>query len=369
MNTDEIRTIKSQTGMTLIELMIAMVIGLVILGGAVTIFSSNNRSSTMTSGMSRVQESGRVAIDILSNSVRMARYEGCRSQIKGQVNMLAQNGPTVNFPATGITGHNGVGNAWTPIIDGDLDRLVNPVNLVAQNTDVLYLQHGSGRSTNLLADMASANDANIVLTDNPDQIGVNDLVMISDCGIADVFRASAVATAADDSTTLTFATPPNTQGNLSEQFVGSGPMANSPLRIMRFESNAYFVGPTNRNLPNNNGPVLSLFALDTAADPIANPIELIEGVENLQVMYGERQANGQIRYVSANEVDNWSNVLSAQIGLLIATTNFASSDNDNRTYQIAGTTIGPPGAATDLNHAGDRRLRMEFNTTVQLRNP
>jgi len=368
MTTIKIKTMKSQAGMTLIELMIAMVIGLVILGGAVTIFSTNNRSSTMTSGMSRVQESGRAAIDILSNAVRMARYEGCRSQIKGQVNMLAQNGPTVSFPATGITGHNGNANVWTPNIAGDLDSLVNPVNLIAPNTDVLYLQHGSGRSTNLQADMASANDATIVLANNPDQIAVNDLVMISDCGIADVFRTSAVVTAADNSTTLTFATPPNTQGNLSEQYVGSGPMANSPLRVMRFESQAYFVGPTNRNLPNNT-PVLSLFSLDTATDPIANPVELIEGVENLQVMYGERQANDQIRYISADNVANWSNVISAQIGLLIATTNLASSDPDTRTYQIAGTTIGPPGAATDLNHAGDRRLRMEFNTTVQLRNP
>jgi len=90
MNTVQIKTSNPQAGMTLIEMMIAMVIGLVILGGAVTIFSSNNRSSTMTAGMSRVQESGRVAMDILSNSVRMARYEGCRSQIKGQVNRLAQ---------------------------------------------------------------------------------------------------------------------------------------------------------------------------------------------------------------------------------------------------------------------------------------
>jgi len=131
---------------------------------------------------------------------------------------------------------------------------------------------------------------------------------------------------------------------------------------MRFEANAYFVGPNTRN-------GLSLFALDTTTNPIGNPIELIEGVENLQVMYGERQANSQIRYLSANAITNWSNVVSAQIGLLVASADLAASDNDARTYQIAGTTIGPAGAATDLNHASDRRVRMEFNTTVQLRNP
>jgi len=351
--------------MTLVELMIAMVIGLVILGGAVTIFSSNNRSSSMTAGMARVQENGRVAMDILTNGVRMARYEGCRSQIKGQVNMLADPGPTVAFPATGITGHEGNANVWTPNFQDDLVSLAAG-NLVAPNTDVIYLQHGSGRATNLLADMASVADNTIDLANNPDQIAVNDLVMISDCGIADVFRVSAIAGA--NNTNLSFAMPPNSQANLSEAYEGSGPMANSALRIMRFESNAYFVGPTTRNAPDNT-PVLSLFSLDTSTNPIGAPIELIEGVENLQVLYGERQANDQIRYISADNVANWSNVISAQIGMLVATSNFAASDNDNRTYQIAGTTIGPPGAGTDLNHAGDRRLRMEFNTTVQLRNP
>ena len=61
-------------------------------------------------------------------------------------------------------------------------------------------------------------------------------------------------------------------------------------------------------------------------------------------------------------------MVSVQIGILIATANYAASDNDERTYNIAGVTVGPPGASTDLNHAGDRRLRAAFNTTVQLRN-
>ena len=54
----------NQTGLSLIELMIASVIGLVILGGAVTIFSSNSASSKLSTGMARVQDNGRVALDI-----------------------------------------------------------------------------------------------------------------------------------------------------------------------------------------------------------------------------------------------------------------------------------------------------------------
>ena len=64
-----------------------------------------------------------------------------------------------------------------------------------------------------------------------------------------------------------------------------------------------------------------------------------------------------------------NNVVSVQIGVLIATPDYVTNSNDDRTYRIAGTTIGPPGDSTaDVNHAGDRRMRAAFNTTIQLRN-
>ena len=97
----------NQTGFSLIELMIASVIGLVILGGAVTVFSTNSASSKLSTGMARIQDNGRVALDILSYSTRMAGYEGCRDEVKDPPIVLATAGantPTINLRDGAIWG-------------------------------------------------------------------------------------------------------------------------------------------------------------------------------------------------------------------------------------------------------------------------
>lgn len=356
-----------QIGLSLIELMIASVIGLVVLGGAVTIFSGNNASSSMSTGMGRLQDSGRVALDIIANSVRMAGYEGCRSASKSAPEVIASTAPDIDLPDSAIWGsetdNNGANSAsWDPPAPAELGGIT-----AANNTDVVYLQHGSGRSTNLNADMADGNTTPITLTSNPDQLADGDMIMISDCQTAHIFRATGVATNAGV-VSMGFSNAVNDRSNLGEVYRGSGNMEDTPLRIMRFESTAYFIGDSGRTTPAGL-PILSLFALDTTRSPIGNAVELIEGVEHMEILYGERlEPSGDIRYVSANDVGNMNNVVSVQIGILIGTADYAGSRNDTRTYNLAGVTIGPPGSAANFTHAGDRRLRAAFNTTIQLRN-
>ncbi len=349
-----------QAGLSLIELMIASVIGLFILAGAVTIFSSNSSSSSMSNGMARLQDSGRVALDIISNSVRMAGYSGCRSETKASPSQLAVGAPDYVLPDTAIWGSEyTAGGTWSPTRPAELANLTNRVR---EGTDVIYLQHGSGRTTFLATNMTSASD-NLVLNNNPD-IKSGELVVISDCTTADIFRASGVADDTAGNPVLTHAGGTvNSSGNLSKPYTGTADT--QPLRVMGFNANAYFVGDTGRD--NAAGEdIYSLFTLDTTAATIGTPTELIEGVENIQILYGETlPASGTVRYVSASNVSDWVNVASVQIGLLIATTDSAGNSNDTRTYNLAGTSIGSTGNGA---HAGDRRLRASFNSTIQLRN-
>lgn len=357
-----------QAGLSLIELMIASVIGLVILGGAVTVFSSNNSSSSFTAGMARLQESGTVALDIVANGVRMAGFEGCRSDTKDTPTVLASNAPDIRLPDTAIWGSEvGTTGGWSPPALGELANIQN--DTVKNQTDVIYLQYASGRSTNLSADMTSPSASNISLAANPDQVSVGDMIMISDCQTAHIFRASGVAAGTDgNGPTVTFGASQNSQGNLGVVYTGTGNLESAPLRVARFEANAFFVGPSGRTTPQGDD-IFSLFAFDATRNPLVAPAEMIEGVENIQILYGEQLDNGNIRYVTANNVSDSNNVVSVQIGLLIATADYAATLNDTRTYNVAGTLIGPPGAAgVDDEHAGDRRLRAAFNTTIQLRN-
>jgi type IV pilus assembly protein PilW len=67
---------KQQLGLTLVELMIAMVIGLVLTGGVIQIFVANNQTYRVTENMSRVQENGRFALDNLGKIIRLAGFKG-----------------------------------------------------------------------------------------------------------------------------------------------------------------------------------------------------------------------------------------------------------------------------------------------------
>jgi len=353
----------NQTGFSLIELMIASVIGLVILGGAVTVFSTNSASSKLSTGMARIQDNGRVALDILSYSTRMAGYEGCRDEVKDPAIVLATVAPTIDLRDGAIWGSEvDTGNSWDPARPADLNGIT-----VKANTDVFYIQHGSGRTSTLAADMASAS-ADILLPLNPDQFATNDLLMISNCETTEIFRATEVDVNASDQTFVKHGTSANIQSNFNTVYTGTGNRDAVPVRVMRFEASAYFIGDSNRDTPNGDS-IFSLFVRDTTT---GTTTELVEGVENLQVLYGENvqpdpELPPLIRYVTADTVTNFANVLSVQLGLLIATADYAASDNDNRVYNIAGTTVGPDASSND-QHEGDRRLRAAFNTTIQLRN-
>lgn len=357
----------SQRGYSVVELMVASVVGLFILSGAITVFTGNKTSQEMSTGMARVQENGRVALDILSNDLRLAGFQGCTNGSKVP-SIISEVQPTINLPVEAIWGAKYDANTWTPAVHTDLTAIST---LPKPGTDVIYVQHGSGRTTMLSASMSSTTGP-ITLVTNPDQLAEDDLVMITDCSNADIFRATSVSEPATDGTiSVGFgAGASNSQSNLNNKYTVSGDPSADPMRVMRFESNAYFVADSGR-VDSNGDPIYSLFVLDTTDDetPYDNPVELVEGVENMQIMYGERLANGQIRYLSADDTAlNMNDVISIQIGLLVASADSHGADEDERTYLLANVEVGPPDGPTTVEHEGGRLLRAAFNTTIQLRN-
>lgn len=70
-----------QRGLTLIELMISVTIGLVFIFGAVTFLVSGHQSFRAQNSGSRIQENARFALDILKEHVRMAGYNDTTSSL------------------------------------------------------------------------------------------------------------------------------------------------------------------------------------------------------------------------------------------------------------------------------------------------
>lgn len=74
-----------QSGISLIEFMIALLIGLFLLGGILQMFSASQQTYRIQSNLARLQENGRFALDFLAHDIRTAGYWGCMTSSTGDV--------------------------------------------------------------------------------------------------------------------------------------------------------------------------------------------------------------------------------------------------------------------------------------------
>ena len=63
-----------QSGFSLVELMVAMALGLLITGAALSLFSTNQRMFQLQQGESELQEQGYLAMRFIVEDVRMAGF-------------------------------------------------------------------------------------------------------------------------------------------------------------------------------------------------------------------------------------------------------------------------------------------------------
>src|SRR6478735_2825699 len=62
----------AQRGLSLLELMVAMLLGLLVTAGIVALFSATNQTNKVQAAMSRIQENGRFAMARIEADLRMA---------------------------------------------------------------------------------------------------------------------------------------------------------------------------------------------------------------------------------------------------------------------------------------------------------
>ena len=63
-----------QRGLSLVEIMVSLLIGVFLMGGVLQIFDSSKRGFRYQEGMSQVQEQGRFAMEFLTANLRVAGY-------------------------------------------------------------------------------------------------------------------------------------------------------------------------------------------------------------------------------------------------------------------------------------------------------
>ncbi len=95
---------RTQAGFGLIELMIALVLGLLVMGAAFAVFQSNQATFRTNEGVNRIQESARVAFELMSRDLRAAGGSACSNasvvELKGTTATANEN-LFRNTPVTG----------------------------------------------------------------------------------------------------------------------------------------------------------------------------------------------------------------------------------------------------------------------------
>jgi type IV pilus assembly protein PilW len=101
----------NQRGFSLVELMIAVALGIFLTGGMIALFVNSNQTYRVQENLSRLQENGHFATNFLTQDIRMADYWGCLTSsvvITNRLNLGSDYDDFANaITATENTGLNG----------------------------------------------------------------------------------------------------------------------------------------------------------------------------------------------------------------------------------------------------------------------
>ncbi|WP_082087011.1 PilW family protein [Teredinibacter purpureus] len=364
------------TGLTLIELLVSMAIGAIILSGSVVVYVDQLQTSRQLTSFSTLQESGRVALDIIEHDIRMSGFTGCFSTNEELNNTLVTTYPASFQPEQGIQGWEAkdtepgkaidniltstalvrtTNGDWTTSGGNSLDELS-----VVPNSDIIRVW-GAGES-DILVNNLVVGTPNTFTVSVDDDIDDDAILMLSDCESVDIVQACAVSTSGTTKTvTLNTSCSP---GNNAAIAIETKALQNPTVTALR--GTAYLVSKQN-NLA-INPPSLFRAELDPDGGGIGEMQEVVQGVESLQILYGENLDDDNFKsadaYVTANNVSDWRNVVSVRVTLLL------QSVDDNLASGVL------PYVFNGVNYDGqegnpsasDNRLRRVFSRTITLRN-
>jgi len=303
-----------QRGLSLVELMIALVLGLLLTTGVISIFISSKQSYAQQDAQAQIQENVRFALEMIARDLRMAGYGGCAEGVNVANTVENYSGSIMNFK-DGLIGYE---------YDGGIANFPDDFrNSVVANTDavVIYTVNSSSElgvtSHNPMSATVHLNAAHDL------KPGAILLMADSNCSNIGIFVLTGPTNNNNNATTTvhntgqTFQYDGKNYGNCTKALKGnfdcndqSGAehVAYSPgSSVYQMESVAYYIGTSTAD-----ASVSSLYRKPI----VGNAEEMVEGISDLQLLYGLRSGSG-IKYVKANAISasDWSKVNAVRITL------------------------------------------------------
>ena len=356
------QTVTTSRGFTLVELMVAITIGLIILAAVAQVFATSRSTYSLEEGLSRLQENGRFAMTFITEDMRMAGYIGCQDQT-GTVNVQLNN--PGNYPVTGqiITGHRYIGSSgsnpaadWVPPLPPAFGFVNNEVEPFS---DVIIVRRASEQAYRLVPPYMTT-ETDPLTIDSANTLADEQIVLVADCKAADLFQITDITTGTIQHDTSPPSNGPGNASTVLSQLYGSD------AEVLLLVTNAYYIARRN-NDPVNFPP--SLFRRELFNGALVSR-ELVENIEGLKFFFGVDTDNTGVanQYQTAQAIGAgsplWATIASVRMGLVAHTPRETGVDWDKSTYDV----VGDPGPVDDYDPTDDRRQRRVFTSTVNIRN-
>lgn len=318
-------------GFTLIEWLIAMLIGVFLVGGGLSIFVASRATTEDAFDQSELQENGRIAMRLLTQDLKWAGFWGdyTGSSMTKDLGITLSSGTTVAKDCL-----------------DDLDRGSFPTSTGSLRS--FWVAHIDGNRT--------------VIGGGLDCIDVGDRIANSD--VVSIKRLVGNSLESKDLVTTRFYLATTTQSAYLFKKGEAIPGTMINPQLWEYQHFIYYLSPNSKN----GTPELRKRYLTPGGGSLLIGGAMAEGIEQMRILLGVDDSlvpDGEIdRYVATNNVtgQEWSEgrVIAARVFLLVRSLQVSSRYVNNNTYQVGD--IQVPG-----NGDGYRRLLLE--SSVSLRNP
>ncbi len=331
----------AQRGFTLVELMIALALGLLVVGAVIAVFVSNKAAYSANAGLGRVQDTTRIAFELMARDLRQAGLTGCGNS--GRISNTLKNGPLnsgttwwADFAGNAIRGfdNTAVDNA-VAIGTGTKQRVTG--------TDSIELIGADGAGWSLSSDTESSSTYTLNLSEGSvsPTLATGDVFIICDPDHAAIAQAT-LYTSGSPSAVQHSAAGTSSPGNCTTGLGYPPSCTTANFYQYAFDAQVARLYAVDWYIGNNALGGRSLFRIalvNTGGVPTPTAQEMVRNVTDMQLNYHENSGSD---FHAAGSVAAWTNVDAVSITFTMQNAATTGAGVANDAGQNAGTTTGTP---------------------------
>jgi len=285
---------RRQRGLSLVELMIAITLGMVAVAGAISIYLANRSSYKLVEGAARVQENARFAMEFMGRDLREAGGIVCGGNLV-QENVLtsSQKAEWWSDWSSGLKGYNG-----NTAVQDAMFQVSGKER--TSGTDALLVWSASTASPSQVTNFDASTNTFTVYPQKSEAGGY-------------------VFTACDDARVSTFTLKQDASTTVVADNAPTSPIKPGGF-VNALKASAWYIGKGLTSSSTQSLYRVSLTAVGGSPSTAAQ--EILENVTNMQITYLQGDGNGTptgTDYVDESAVTNWANVLAVRVVLTLAT--------------------------------------------------